>query len=348
MKKLLYYTAWRNPRVHLVGGMGDDLTVYMRNIGPGRESIPEERVWEARFTKPLRDGIYISSGDQMDPEADGELYHPTLSHLYLADGEFHTTEPQSRGRAPHYDDHEVHCETLRHTFRVHVMLPRNYRRAAGPYPVAFLNDGQNQWEGQGFFGGWHTNTTALSETMAGRLPDIVLVSVESDGISRNRAYRPAPLGKAHLYVDFLADVLFPYCAERYAISDKPADIAIIGSSYGANCSVFAGLHRPDRFGLIGSMSFASLPHRPIIRAIRKLQTPPFARIYVDTGTRWSQDEDNDQSDFTPTTKVLIDLLQKKGLVQNDRLWGRICQGHCHWELDWRQRIGPCLSFLFYR
>lgn len=342
--KLHYYTSWTNPQLVVKNPGEHGVLVRMTRGGKGRTK--KEFIYTAEFELPGSCGFYIFDHHDCDPLNGEDLYHPTLSECWLRDGEFFSRKPPREDPSPHYETHLVHSDELNHDFVVHAMLPRDFSRRSKPYPVAFLHDGQNQWKGQGFFGGWHTDEATLDLSAAGRLEDIVLITIEAPGDRRDDTYLPKPIGAAEKYIDFIADIIYPKFAKKYNLTADPNRTAVVGSSFGGNCAVFAGLHRPDRFRLIGSMSFAELPGTPIIKRLKRTGKLPFEKIYLDTGTMWSHDQEGEENDFTPSTELLIDLMQQKRYVQHRNMWGRICEGHAHWEPDWRQRIPDCLSFLF--
>ncbi|MBI4179046.1 hypothetical protein HY522_06475 [bacterium] len=241
---------------------------------------------------------------------------------------------------------EFYCKELKHRFKIHIKLPGKYAADGPPHPVCILNDGQNQWKNQGAYGGWHTDviTSRLRQKGLGR--DVVLVAVESTGISRDKYYVAPPAGRCDLYVKFLADRLLPALRRKFNLSVLPDDIGIVGSSYGAHCAVYAGLKRPDVFGLVGSLSFAPAPGRPLAMRLKRMPRLPFKKIYLDCGTKWSPGRKNTRTDYTRVTVGLIRLAEAKGLVPGVQLMGLVAKGHCHNEIYWRKRIGKCMAFLF--
>lgn len=338
--RLRYWSGWERPEVR-VRGPHQQFTVAMTAAGSGR--TPGERVFEATFDLDARAGFLVAQGDEEDRPGRNELYRPELRSPCLLDGHFHEAPPPGRPRPPEYIDLKVHSRALDHDFDVKVRLPANYD-ASRTYPVAVLNDGQNQWKGQGMFGGWHTDAIAEDLMRRGRLRDVILVAVACHKY-RNRAYLPPPTAKADLYADFLAEDVLPMVRRKWSVIPRPESHAIIGSSYGAVNAVYLALKRPDCFGLVGSLSYAYVKGNPQIKAIEAMAHKPFHRIYIDCGTRWSHDQPK-RDDYTGITRKLISACSRKGMVHGRDLMGVICEGHHHNEWFWRQRIGPCLRFLF--
>ena len=312
--------------------------------GEGRTA--EENMYESTFVLNRRGGFFLREGRDNDRPTGSGIYRPLAREIHLADGLFYPDRPPRSVTAPQYRDLQIYSEEMKHHFKVHLMLPRNYRNEGRPYPVCILNDGQNQWKNQGAYGGWHTDVITTQLARRGRCRDVFLVSVESTRLNRNKYYLTPPIGRADLYLGFLTDVLLPRLRSEYHLSAEPDDIAIVGASYGANSAVYAGMKRPDVFGLIGGLSCAPLKGRPIRDWMEKSPRLPFRKLYIDCGTRWAQDQKNKRTDNTSTTIDLMRIAKNKGMVEGRTLLCQVAQGHCHNEFYWRKRIGRCMEFLF--
>jgi predicted alpha/beta superfamily hydrolase len=218
------------------------------------------------------------------------------------------------------------------------------------YPLILFNDAQNQLTNQGMHGGWHTDTTAAHLMRAGRMQDAVLVAVEMHP-DRNRAFFPAgdrkaPHGQAEIYTNFLADSLFDLLQSRYRLKRNPMTTGLIGSSNGAIHALFAGLSRPDTFGLIGCFSYAQMTPERNQKRIQQCVQPPFHKVYLDSGTRWlPHDEETQSDDNTMVTYRLRELLLQRGMVLERNLRYLLARGDAHNEHAWRRRLPGYLEFL---
>jgi predicted alpha/beta superfamily hydrolase len=267
------------------------------------------------------------------------------------DGELFSTPPPTHRAAPRVETLTIHAAALEHAFVVHVVLPRDYDVVTERvYPVVILNDGQNQFTERGMWGGWHADSTAARLMRAGRMGDSVLVAVEMHP-DRNRAYLPqgdarAPAGQAAEYTDFLADQVLPQLRRSYRIASGPEHTAIVGSSNGAIHALYAGLRRPDTFGLVGCLSYARLQPEQNCLALDALTTVPLQRVYVDSGSRWGEDDPHGSSDdHALITAGLRERLLQRGLVLEQSLRYRLAYGEAHHEGAWRRRLPDCLEFL---
>ena len=342
--KLHYHTGWDEPRVHVCTRRGQELAqVPMRRVRRGR--FHDEGVFEATIPFAPGERLYLSCRGKEDRPAGRGLYDPLGRDLHLMDGEFFFSPPPPFRRPPAYASRDIYSRGLSHHFKVNILLPRDYGCGAhSAYPIAVLNDGQNQWKHQGAHGGWHTDAIAVDTARRGRCRDIVLISVFSHA-RRDSAYLPPPHGRADLYVDFLADTLLPALRKELSLSKSPGEVGIIGASYGANCALYAGMRRPDAFGLVGSLSFAHVPGDPVRAAMQASGTLPVRRLYADCGTRWAYDQPQ-RDDSTDTTREVIAIAAEKGKTSGVDLLGVVAEGHFHNEIFWRKRIGRCLEFLY--
>jgi len=241
---------------------------------------------------------------------------------------------------------------------VEVYLPPSYGEpgAAGrEYPVLVMQDGQNLFDPESFFGGW-----ALDEALdgllvggaAGGVLDVIVVAPDNGGLTRIFEYTPtdgetdhcvAPTdcGGADVYLDFVETELLPEVDRRYRAA--PGRVGIAGSSLGGLVSMYACWTRPatfDRCGvfspslwwdtawMIGQVAADPGPKRDLL-------------IYLDAGTS-SDGLANVLTLATDlTTKpvglayaVVTDLLCLQGV------------GHEHNEVAWRTRAPWAFEWLY--
>ncbi|MCX6354572.1 MAG: alpha/beta hydrolase [Candidatus Aureabacteria bacterium] len=342
--KLFYYSGWNEPRVNICDRRGQELTqARMKKRGPGRWR--DESLFEASFSLAEGRKFYLSCQGHEDRPHGRGCYDPSGRTLYLRDGEFFPVCPPHFRQEPVSFTTEIYCRELAHYYKINVMLPRDYSSTERkPYPVAILNDGQNQWKNQGAYGGWHTDAIALDLARRGRCRDLVLVAVFSHP-KRDCSYLPPPRGRADLYVRFVADRVLPELRKEINISKDRREVGIIGASFGANCALYAAVKRPDVFGVIGSFSYAHIPDDPVKAKMSSARRLPMARLYLDCGTRWSYDQPS-RDDHTGLTRDLVQIARDKKMIPEENLLGVIAEGHYHNELYWRRRIGRCLEFLY--
>jgi predicted alpha/beta superfamily hydrolase len=348
--RLHYCSGWTHVTACLID-RDREMDVALEAEGPGRSG--GETLWTAEL--PVHDlsrdwGFFLRGpGRQTDRPPGGGLYRPLGTSIHLADGELFSAPPPAQRSAPWIESVDVTAPEMDHTFRIHVVLPRDYAIYTDrAYPLVYLNDGQNQLTDQGAFGGWHTDRTAARLMREGRMQEAVLAAVEMHP-DRNRAFFPqgelsTPHGQADIYTQLLAGRVREALHARYRLLQEP--MTIIGSSNGAIHALFAGLSRPDAFGGIGCLSYAVMRPERNVEMIERSSRPPLGRAYLDCGTRWGESDDESQShDNVPITYALRELLLQRGMILEENLRFVLGYGDAHNERAWRRRIAGCLEFL---
>ncbi|QDP98089.1 DUF3327 domain-containing protein [Microlunatus elymi] len=107
-------------------------------------------------------------------------------------------------------------------------------------PVLVLCDG-DRW-----FGELGLQRTLDRMINSGALPPVVVLA--PDAVDLDTRWRE--LTTHHPYLDFLADELLGWAAERWRFTGDPARTVIAGQSLGGLTALYAGLRRPDRFGVL--------------------------------------------------------------------------------------------------
>lgn len=237
-----------------------------------------------------------------------------------------------------------HSRQLNQEIRVEVAFPPGFRSLRPPFPALILNDSQNQWTNRGSYGGWHTDTIAADLFRRGKIRPLVLIGVVSPAW-RDRVYGPPPHGSVHRYGDFLAQTLLPEMRRRFRLSPDPADIGILGASFGANAALAAGLHNPESIGNVAALSAAPHFGEPLTTTLARHRHIPLRRLYIDCGTRWAYDNPHGfGGDSTDFNKSLMGTARAR-MPRGDFL-GIVANGHFHNEEFWRKRVGRVLRFLF--
>lgn len=261
-------------------------------------------------------------------------------------------------QGPQLIHHDFPTQILGGNRKVLVYLPPGYV-AADPwkYPVVYVQDGQNVFDPKtaAFGVDWAMHFAAEKSIEARRLQPVVIVAVYN---SRHRVDEYTPTadrshkgGKATFYLQFLIRELKPFIDANYNVSARSEDTCILGSSLGGLLALFAGWQYPEVFGAVAALS-PSLwwAGRDLITAIGgtpQLATPS-TRIYVDMGTRESNDDHNNNgvADVLDELRTLRAVLLYHGYRLNHNLWYDEIAGAAHTESDWAARVGRVLELLF--
>ena len=231
-----------------------------------------------------------------------------------------------------------------------VYLPPGYDNdSARRFPVLYLNDGQNLFDGATSFvvgEEWGVDETAHELITANVIEPLIIVGIYNTGEHRMDEYTPtvdARLkkgGKADSYGRLLVEELKPFIDARYRTQTGPSQTGLGGSSLGGLVSMHLGLRYPTVFGKLIAMSPSVWWDRgAILRELRSLRVKPSTRIWLDIGTK--------EGGYTiRSIRALRDALTTRGWRLGDDLSYFEARGEGHNELAWGKRVGPALQFLF--
>jgi hypothetical protein len=223
-----------------------------------------------------------------------------------------------------------------------------------------MHDGQNLFDPQAFFGGWHAQQAADGAIAAGVDPFLV-VGIPNTS-ARFDEYTPVMEmvggslvgGRAEEYVAFMATGIKPFIDARYPTSPAAADTGVVGSSLGGVAASYALWARPDVFGHAGSMSgtfwwgSGSLTNPTLMDMYAMTPPPAASTFYLDSGGDAGSgclDSDGDGvhddgggSDNYCETLDMRDRLDALGWTEDLDLVYRWTPGAPHNEASWTARL----------
>lgn len=234
--------------------------------------------------------------------------------------------------------------------RVWVYLPPQHaREPARRFPVLYMLDGQNVFDGAtAFLAGkeWRVDDTAEELIARGRIEPLVVVAVDNGGERRAFEYLPTrdarvgDGGGADLLARMLVEELKPWVDRRYRTRTGREDTAIAGSSFGGVAALYVGLRHPEVFGMIAALSTSVwVDDRFVVRFVDALPAKPETRVWTDTGTREGRRS-------VPDARALRDALVRKGWREGVDLRHVEAEGAVHDEVAWAKRVPAVLEFLF--
>ncbi len=243
-----------------------------------------------------------------------------------------------------------------------VLLPPGFDpRAATPYPVLYLNDGQD-------LARLKLPATLAALYRMGAVQPFVLLGIHA-GELRTQEYGLAGQpdykgrgGRAGLYTDFVLSELLPYARARYHVSADPAAAVVAGFSLGGLMAFDLAWQHPAHFERVGvfSGSFWWRDHdlgpgyteqaRLAHRRVRAGQLHPQHQFWLQTGT---QDEANDRNnngviDAVDDTLDLIAELRRQGLDVHTQLRYVQVEGGRHDQDTWGRILPDFLVWAFGR
>ncbi len=216
---------------------------------------------------------------------------------------------------------------------VEIVLPPNYHENVTPYPVLFLNDGQDLKrlhfvEKYGLF-------VAQNPTKA-----FVVVAIHADsnrmqeyGVAATPDYKNRG-ARAGQYTRFMVNELMPWVRKKYHLSTDAAQNFVAGFSLGGLSAFDLAWHNDGLFGKVGVFSgsfwwrkkayedgYDDHNDRIMQVAVRQTTTKPAIKIWLQTGTDDEKDDRNHNGviDSIEDTLDLIAELEKKGFGWNKDL-----------------------------
>ena len=226
-----------------------------------------------------------------------------------------------------------------------IWLPPSY--ATSPtrrYPVLYLHDGQNVFEGKTSYSGvsWGVIETAERLIARGEIEEFIAVGIDNTD-ARRAEYAPccdarfAP-GRLDRFGLFFVRTVKPLVDARYRTRPGAADTAMMGSSFGALAALGIGMDHPDVVGKVGAMSTSFWWGGGLVskRLGDRRQRLP-AWLYVDAGT---VDDDLDQ------TRAAVAALAARGRKPGADFLFHVADGARHHETSWAARLEIPLRFFF--
>lgn len=251
-----------------------------------------------------------------------------------------------------------HSNILNNDREVLVYLPPGYdANRKERYPVLYLQDGQNLFDGAtSFIPGqeWRVDETAQALIVAGKIEPLIIVGIYNTGKDRINEYTPAEDvkykmgGKADLYGRMLVEELKPFIDSNYRTMKAAGHTGMGGSSLGGLVSIYLALRYPAVFGRAAVVSPSVwFANKQIVHYVDALPKKPKVRIWMDIGTKEGGTIEEAQQAVNDA-RLLRDSLIKKGWKLGKDLEYFEAEGAVHNEGAWAARVERILTFLFPR
>lgn len=233
-----------------------------------------------------------------------------------------------------------------------VYLPPGYEEdGKRRFPVLYLHDGQNVFDGEtSFMPGqeWEVDESAERMIRGRSIQPVIVVGIYNAGAARVDEYTPTydqskkHGGGADKYGRFLVEELKPFIDGTYRTWRAARSTGVGGSSLGGLVSLSLWLQYPHVFGKVAAMS-PSLwwDHRVILRMMADAKHTQRPKLWLDIGTQ-------EGSSHARDTRQLRDLLISKGWREGRNLKYVEAPDHGHNEWAWARRVPQMLRFLFPR
>lgn len=234
-----------------------------------------------------------------------------------------------------------------------VYLPPGYEESpAVRYPVLYFHDSQNVFEAHtAFVPGqyWRVIETAQELIAAKKIAPLILVGIPHGGERRVDEFTPSRNpqnnygGQAGLYGRMLVEEVLPFIDHQYRTQTGAKNTGLVGSSLGGLVTIYLGIQYPQVFGKLGIMSPSVWwDYRMILRKIVSITHKHRPKVWLDVGT----EEGSNPRGTMRDTRLLRDVLLRKGWKAGENLLYYEDAGAGHNEAAWAARIPHALQFLF--
>lgn len=231
-----------------------------------------------------------------------------------------------------------------------VYLPPGYHQETRRrYPVLYLHDGQNVFDGATSFipnQEWRADEAAESLIRAGLVEPLIIVAVPNAGAARIDEYTPTrdtvrnAGGRGSDYARMLIEELKPRIDREYRTKIDARNTGLAGSSLGGLITLWLGLDHPNIFGKLGVFS-PSLwwDQQASLKKVEALKSKLPLTVWMDMGTLESPQA-------AGQAQAVAKVLREKGW-RDGRDFVYVEEGYAgHNEAAWARRFPSMLMFLF--
>ncbi len=232
-----------------------------------------------------------------------------------------------------------------------VYVPAGYdEHLERSYPVLYLHDGQNLFDGRtSFIHGrtWQILEHADAGIEAGEVEPLIIVGIYNTGDRRLAEYTPERDfrmggGEASDYGLLLTRELMPFIASQYRVRTDREATGLGGSSLGGLVTLYLGLRHAERFGKLAVLSPSVWWASKSILGYVNERAPEIwerPRVWLDVG-------DREGSRTLADAEQLNRRLVANGWRAGETLHFERVHGGTHDEASWARRVRPMLRFLF--
>jgi len=240
-------------------------------------------------------------------------------------------------------DENFYMPQLDRDRRIWLYLPPGYDSTDMSYPVLYMHDGQNLFDGvTSFAGEWEVDET-LNELASQGYQAPIVVGVDNGGIYRIDELTPwynseiDGGGQGDEYMAFIVETLKPHIDANYRTLPDRENTGIIGSSLGGLISTYGALKYQDVFSKSGPFSPAYwINYDSIWNFVAEAGIQDEIRFYQNAGQ-------HEGDEFIGLMYMMEDSLKKAGF---DQVTSKVIIGGQHNEQTWRDDFAEAYLWLF--
>jgi predicted alpha/beta superfamily hydrolase len=232
-----------------------------------------------------------------------------------------------------------------------VYLPPDYDdEPERAYPVLYMQDGQNLFDGRTSFirdRTWQMREQTDEVIEAGEVEPLIIVGIYNTGERRLAEYTherdwQRGGGEADRYGLLLTEELMPWIANQYRVRTDRESTGLGGSSLGGLVTLYLGLRHAHYFGKLAVLSPSVWwNHKSILGYLNERAPQIWERpkVWLDVGDREGKRTLRD-------AETLARRLKANGWVPGVSLHFERAHDGTHDEPSWARRVKPMLRFLF--
>ena len=229
-----------------------------------------------------------------------------------------------------------------------VYVPPGYEQAAERrYPVLYMQDGQNLFDGRTSYAGieWKLDETAQRLIDSGQIKPLIIVGIYNSP-DRTPEFTPPPAGKASDYAKFVVEEVKPFIDSHYRTMSDRANTAIGGSSMGGMAALWTAKQHPDVFSQVAALTpFLRVNEKPLTDLLGSdAGWLKHKRVWIDMGPSPKKYYPGDKP--IEDAQAFVKALDSAGLKADvDYKYLELNEGE-HTEASWQTRVDQVLLFLY--
>lgn len=222
--------------------------------------------------------------------------------------------------------------------KVAVWLPDTYEKEPNKkFPVIYLHDGQNQFDGSKTFNGqeWKIDETLTRLDHEHKIQVPICVAIDNT-MARLEEY--GSVTEESLYADFIVDQLKPFIDSMYRTLPDRKNTATMGASLGGLSAFHLGWYHNETFSKSACFSPGfRYKNVDLSTELKKYQGPKKDLVlYIDNGTVGLEAE------IQPGIDATVNFLKSSGYTVHYS----IAQGAEHTEEAWASRVAQPMILFF--
>jgi predicted alpha/beta superfamily hydrolase len=226
---------------------------------------------------------------------------------------------------------------------VRLYLPPSYHKSEKHYPVIYMHDGQNLFDGMTADAEEWGVDESLNQLASKQGIEVIVVGIDSVADFRMNELSPwenKRFGEAQgkQYMAFMLEVVKPYVDTNFRTKVDRLHTAIMGSSMGGLISHYAVHAYPDVFSKAGIFSPSYWYSQDVFVYTQSKRAQLDTRLYIMYG-------DKEGDGMISDTDIMRRQLRQQGHPRQNTLFKRVAKGEHNVQL-WRTEFSEAVQWLF--